>query len=250
MTEYAAYLDDSGHPDDQPYVVVAGFLSTKEGWLTLETEWNAALRKHEIGDVFHMTDFHGMRTKKEEGKVLEDLTGITVRHTQATFSVIVEMEAYKKLNDLYPLEEWIGTPYAIAARTVAKGINEWKAKFYKTEDSLQVFVEAGTKHMGDMEEAFRRDHLPVPQKVQKAHTAAQPCDLLAWEVLHMTKHNDRRRSLFNLIEVPALFEGIMREKNLMHAIKEAHAPLRAAVPDSVQYVYGTSPKRIRKRTIK
>jgi hypothetical protein len=250
MTEYAVYLDDSGHPADQPYVIAAGFLSTKEGWLALETEWRAALRKHEIGDAFHMTDFHGKCAKKEEGKVLEDLTRITVKHTQATFSVIVEMEAYKKLNDLYALEECMGTPYAIAARTIAKGINQWKAKFYKTDDSLEVFVEAGTKHMGDMEEAFRRDHLPAPQKVPKSHTAAQPCDLLAWEVLHMTKHNDRRRSLFNLINVPSLFEGIMRENNLMHAITEVNVPLRAATPEGVQYVYGTSPKRIRKRTIK
>jgi hypothetical protein len=250
MTEYAVYLDDSGHPADQPYVIAAGFLSTKEEWSALELKWKAALEKHKLGDVFHMTDFHGKRAKLEEGKVLEDLTGITVRHTQATFSVIVAMEAYKRVNDLYPLEECIGTPYAIAARTVAKGINKWKTKFYRPEDNLQVFVEAGTKHTGDMEEAFRRDHLPVPQRVPKAHTAAQPCDLLAWEVLHNVKHNDKRRSLLNLIRVPFLFEGIMREKNLTHILAEARIPLRTVMPDGVQYVYGTSPKRTRRRTIK
>ncbi len=250
MTEYAVYLDDSGHPADQPCVIAAGFLSTKEKWLAFELEWKAALEKHKVGDVFHMADFHSKRAKREEGKVLEDLTGITVRHTQATFSVIVEMEAYKKVNNLYPLEECIGTPYAIAARTVAKGINEWKTKFYKPEDTLQVFVESGTKHTGDMEEAFRRDHLPVPQKIPKAHAAAQPCDLLAWEVLHNLKHNDKRRSLLNLISVPCLFEGIMREKSLMHILTEAKISLRTAMPESVEYVYGTSPKRIRKRTIK
>jgi hypothetical protein len=42
-----------------------------------------------------MTDFHSKRSKRGEGKVLEDLTGITIRHAQATFSVIVEMKAYK-----------------------------------------------------------------------------------------------------------------------------------------------------------
>jgi hypothetical protein len=126
----------------------------------------------------------------------------------------------------------------------------WKKRFFKPTDTLEVFVESGTKHTGDMEEAFRRDHLPVPQKVSKAHTAAQPCDLFAWEVLHTTKHNSRRRSLLNLVEVPFLFEGIMREKNLMHAITEVTIPLRATTPEGVQYVYGTSPKRIRKRTIK
>lgn len=48
------------------------------------------------------------------------------------------------MNELYPLEECIGTPYVIAARAVAKGINEWKTKFCKSADNLRVFVEAGT----------------------------------------------------------------------------------------------------------
>lgn len=250
MTEYAVYLHDSGHPADQPCVIAAGFLSTKEKWLAFELVWKAALAKHQLGDVFHMTDFHGRHAKRKEGQVLEDLTAITRRHTQAVFSIIVEMKAYKKLNELYPLEECIGTPFAIAARTVAKGINRWKSKFYKPEDILHVFVEAGTKHMGDMEEAFRRDHLPVPQKVPKTHTATQPCDLLAWEVLHNFKHNNQRRSLLNLIRGPLLFEGIMREKNLIHALQEVKVPLRSAAPSGVEFVYGTSPKRSRKRTVR
>jgi hypothetical protein len=250
VSKYAVYLDDSGHPADQPCVIAAGFLSSEQGWLAFEAEWKAALKKHKIGDVFHMADFHGKWTKREEGQVLQDLTEIITKHVQAAFSVIVDMKAYRWVNELYPLEECIGTPYAIAARTVAKGINEWKAKFYKQEDSLQVLVEAGTKHMGDMEEAFRRDHLPVPQKVPKAHTQAQPCDLFAWEVFHSTKYNDRRRSLFNLIsKVPFLFEGIMRERNLMHIIREVKIPLRTAMPDNVQVVFGTAPKRPRRRTI-
>jgi hypothetical protein len=72
----------------------------------------------------------------------------------------------------------------------------------------------------------------------------------AWEVLHISKYSDNRRSLLHLISVPFLFEGIFREKNLMHAITELKIPLRAATPDGVQFVYGTSPKRSRKRTIK
>jgi hypothetical protein len=132
MTEYAVYLDDSGHPSDQPYVVVAGFLSTKDGWTALESEWKAAVERHKLGCVFHMTDFHGKRPRREEGKVLEDLTGITVRHAQGAFSVIVEMNAYKKLNELYALEECLGTPYAVAARTVAKGINVVEKEILQT----------------------------------------------------------------------------------------------------------------------
>jgi hypothetical protein len=250
VTEYAVYLDDSGHPTDQPYVVAAGFLSTEAGWLAFDPEWKAALDKHKVGSVFHMADFHGGREKKTEGRILEDLTGIIARSTQAAFSVVVEMESYKKVNELYPLEEQIGTPYAVAARAVAKFINEWKAEFYQQGDHLLVFVEQGTRHMGDMEEAFRRDRLPVPQKVSKAHPGAQAGDLLAWEAFHHAKHHDRRRSLVNLVRDSFLLEGIFREKNLMHIVDKQKMPLRKAIPPNVGFVYRSSPKRIRRRTIK
>jgi len=250
VTEYATYLDDSGHPADQPYVVAAGFLSTEAGWLAFEPEWKSALHKHGIGSVFHMADFHGKRDRKTEGRILEDLTGIIAKNTQAVFSVVVEMQSYKKVNDLYPLEESIGTPYAIAARAVGKGINQWKDEFYRPKDHLLMFVEEGTKHMGDMLEAFRRDHLPIPQTVPKAHLAVQAGDLMAWEAFHHAKYHEPRRSLINLVKGKFVFEGIFREKNLMHAIKKLEIPLRTSLPPNVKFVYGTSPKRPRGRTIK
>jgi hypothetical protein len=218
-------------------------------WEEFGLDWKAALNKHKIGDVFHMADFHGKRDKRAEGKILEDLTGIIAKNTQAVFSAAVEMAAYKKINDLYPLEESFGTPYAIAARAVAKFINEWKVRFYLPGDHLVVCVEQGTKHMGDMAEAFRRDHLSVPQTVGKAHLAVQAGDLLAWEAFHHAKHHDRRRSLINLVSRHPLYEGIFREKNLMHMIKELKTPLRATVPSNVGFAYGSSPKRIRRRSI-
>ena len=55
MPDYSIYIDDSGHPDDQPYVVAAGFIAPEKNWLAFEPEWKDALAKHGIGDVFHMT---------------------------------------------------------------------------------------------------------------------------------------------------------------------------------------------------
>ncbi|MFZ1139361.1 MAG: hypothetical protein ABR881_13830 [Candidatus Sulfotelmatobacter sp.] len=45
-------------------------------------------------------------------------------------------------------------------------------------------------------------------------------------------------------------EGIMRERNLIETCKAAHAPLRKDVPPNVQFVYHSSPKRPRRRTIR
>ena len=250
MADYAVYLDDSGHPSDQPYVVVAGFLSSEAGWLAFETDWKAALRKHKLGPVFHMAEFHGKRSKGEEGKILEELTAIILKHLLYGFSVIIDMKDYRKVNDYCALEESIGTPFAIASRTVARGINEWKARHLKPGDRLVVFVEDGTKHMGDMEEAFRRDKLPVPQRAPKKHTAVQPGDLLAWETFHYCKRGDRRRCLVNLVKGMDMFEGTMREHNLLHAAKAIGAPKRAGLTPNAQMFYHSTPKRLRKRTIK
>src|ERR1017187_1637489 len=117
-------------------ICVGGFFSTEEGWLSFESAWNAMLRKHGLGGVLHMADFHGKRTKKQEGMVLEDLTKIIVTHLRVGLSTFVDMQAYRKVNDLYALEEGIGTPYAIAARGVAKYINEWKTRDFKSGDHL------------------------------------------------------------------------------------------------------------------
>lgn len=249
MTDYAAYLDDSGHPTDQPYVVVAGFLASEADWLSFLPEWGAALTKYGIGPIFHMTEFRGAIPKAKQNKMLEELTRIIANRVSHGFSVAVDMKAYREINDLYPLEESVGTPFAIAARTVARGINEWKSGNLRPGDRLQVFIEAGTKHMGDMEEAFRRDELPLPQRVQKNNPAVQPADLLAWETLRFARRGDKRRSLANLVRKVHLFEGMMRREELLHAVRSAGVAPRASLPANVQMSYHSTPKRLRRRTI-
>src|SRR6266576_2379985 len=107
MTEYAAYFDDSGHPDDKPYVVVAGFISTEEQWLRFENQWR------------------------------EDLKIIGIN--------IFQINASHEINEKYAFEEAFGAPYALAGRTIAKFINEWKSTHMKSDDKLLVFFEDGTK---------------------------------------------------------------------------------------------------------
>ena len=43
MNEFAGYLDDSGHPD-QDLVVAAGFVGKEEQWLLPDTEWKCVLQ--------------------------------------------------------------------------------------------------------------------------------------------------------------------------------------------------------------
>src|ERR1700719_207142 len=152
MKEYSVYLDVSGHPDDQPYIVVAGFVATKEQWLTFESDWRTALADHGLGSVFHMVDFESSNPP-DRGDVLERLTGIINKHTNGAFSCFIPVDDYKRVNTLYAMEEVLGTPYAIAARGVARHLNQWKQNHFKPGDTLLSFVERGTKHQGDMDEA-------------------------------------------------------------------------------------------------
>jgi hypothetical protein len=57
MTSYALYLDVAGHPSDRPILCTGGFLSDEESWMVFEPAWCAALKRNDLPEVFHMTDF-------------------------------------------------------------------------------------------------------------------------------------------------------------------------------------------------
>ena len=140
---------------------MAGFLSTEDKWLAFEPAWKAALKRNGLGDVFHMTDFEsGIKNKKHKGAILEDLTTTINDHVEAALSCSVDMTAYKKVNDIYAVEEWLGKPFAMASRAVATGINTWKRNFFRPGDHLLVFIEEGTKHRGEWRKRFVETHCP------------------------------------------------------------------------------------------
>lgn len=57
-----AYFDDSGHPDDQDVVIVAGFVATLEQWKRFHDEWRKTLTQAGIrSGVFRMTDFEARK---------------------------------------------------------------------------------------------------------------------------------------------------------------------------------------------
>lgn len=252
MPDYAIYLDDSGHPSDKPYVVVAGFLASEDQWIAFETRWKAALGKYRLGEAFHMTDFEASK-RTDRGAVLEHLTSVIIENTRSSFSCIVDMAAYKKINDIYALEEAIGTPYALVTRGVARNINIWKKAYLQPGDRVSMFVEHGAKHFGDMEEAFRRDGLQVPQRMPKTNLRVQPGDMLAWEMFHYDAIRPARRSLLNLLKGDLLPDnhGKFLESNILESCRMLEIiRLRKDLPPDTIHVFESSPNRPRKRTIK
>ena len=182
MTDYALFIDDSGHPADKPYVIAAGFVSTQVQWSAFEEKWRAALLRFGLGNAFHMTDFMAKsRTSLKRDWILGTLVNLINSHTCERFVGAVDMAAYRRVNEKYTLEEFIATPFALAARNLAKNVNRWKTTAFHPEDRLLVYVEEGTKHFGDMEQVFKRDKLPSPVRLPKS-TAAARAGLLGGEI--------------------------------------------------------------------
>jgi hypothetical protein len=63
-----------------------------------------------------MTDFeHRFKADWRHWDILRDLIDVIRKYALASFSNSVNMEAYRKINAKYPLEEIFGKPYGISA---------------------------------------------------------------------------------------------------------------------------------------
>jgi hypothetical protein len=119
------------------------------------------------------------------------------------------MEAYRKINARYPLEELFGKPYGISASAAARLAYHWQNQT-KHDGPLLVFVEQGTIHEGDMIECFLRDGLNAPIPVPKNLAAEQAADLFAWERAWYNNTSIRRPSLEYLKQKNAGWDSRLR----------------------------------------
>lgn len=256
MTEFSLYLDDSGHPDNQPYLVVAGYVADESQWLAFEPQWRAALARFQLGDVFHMTDFmREPRSKLRQDQILSTLALVTKRNTIHPFVCALDLAAYKRVNDEFALQECHGAPFAITARSLARAIHIWQKENLKEGDHFLTFIEEGTKHYGDLEQVFKRDFIPIPNRVPKATPQVQPSDILAWETFHWLcsgasgfgKNLDR---LTRYARFKDDLGGMIYERDLRRICADTVVPLRSNLAPNAKIAFHTERKRKRQRTIK
>ena len=257
MTEFALYLDDSGHPDDQPFLAIAGYVSTEAKWLAFEPQWRETLKRFNLGDECHMTDFMNQRfTPLKRDQILSTLAAVTNAHTLRPFVCAIDVTAWKRVNDEFALEECHGAPFAITARSLARELNIWKSANIKVDDYFLSFTEEGTKHYGQMEQVFKRDSIPVPIRVPKAMPRVQPCDVLAWETFNYLRSGSPSRLSKNLhrltrmIRKQQVFGGILYESDLRRICRETDVYPRSTLNPGDTIRFHSERKRVRKRTIK
>lgn len=253
VQEYAAYFDDSGHPDSENLVVVAGFVASKEEWLLLDRDWKQLLESEGLV-TFHMTDF--MRNDwadERKQHLINRLTALLYIRTRKHFSETVLMDAYRVVNEKYVMEEVIGTPYALVGNNLSKKLRHWKTQYGGENSKLVAIFDDGTKHKGDFIDAMARDALPCPIFAKKSElTALQGADLLAWEVFTHMKRSEHKslRPEFQLLVHQPLDDGFYGVKELEEACESVNVPLRSSIPPGVAFAHRRLPKKRRLRTIR
>lgn len=256
MKEYTAYFDDAGHPDDEDFVIAAGFIASET--LLFEKEWQLIVDRHEITDRkgrarFHRTDFEASRkwTRPEKDTILMQLCCLIRARTQFYISKIVDMAAYRAVNDVYAFEQNVGTPFALVGRSAATALNKWK-RSYPDRDKLLVVFEDGTKHKGDFMDAMQRDGLRCPSFASPVDAIPlQAADLLAWDALYAIKHKRTKQGLDMILAALPGDEGIFARKQLEEMCVTSDPPMQkySENPEGVEVAYHTLPKKVRKRRI-
>ena len=257
MTEFAFYLDDGGHPDDQPFLVVAGYVATELRWLAFEPQWRAALNKFELGDEFHMTDFMRARyTALKRDQILSELALITKHHTLHPFMCCLDIAAYGRVNEEFALEESHGAPFALTFRALKRAMHIWENQNFNFGDRSLTFIEQGTKHYGDLEKVCKRAGIPIPHRVPKEMPQVQPSDILAWETFKWLKDGSPRKQGKNLSRLTRQFRfqehlgGMLYEHDLRRICEDTNVPPRSVMTPESTIVFHSNLKRKRKRTIK
>jgi len=57
LSAFTAYVDASGHPSDQPFVIVSGFVANCHQWLFFNRMWESIHKQFGVELPFHAADF-------------------------------------------------------------------------------------------------------------------------------------------------------------------------------------------------
>src|SRR2546425_12440535 len=144
-------FDAGGHESDQPFMVVAGFISTAANWINFSRDWRPRLTEAGIRD-FHMNKFlHPKRRPLVRG-----LADIILRHSFRKFSVIVKIEAIPPSFRTFRLNA-----YALAGRIAAANVTMWQLQEWPAAQVGYVF-EDGDKGKGLLMEKMRGGRFAAP----------------------------------------------------------------------------------------
>lgn len=158
-------------------------MARENDWNTFENPWKEILERWKIPFPFHATDFFSEHRRDKKLKhITRDLVRTIANHIEAAFSVGLDMQAYKLINQDHRLEEMSGAPISVVSRALRVNVDSWRAAVGDVSPILY-YIEKGTYQYGDMTDCWKYlDGLDPPIPVRKEHPAAQAADLYAYSV--------------------------------------------------------------------
>lgn len=185
MAMYSAYFDESGHRKNGGWFVVAGFLGDVAQLVHLEREWSSILTPYGISR-FHAADFNkgstgfGHLTENDRDEIHGKLVGAILRRIEIPIAWGVDLSKYNAANSKYLIEESLGSPYGLAARSCIGACENWISHNSIT-DPVEIIFENGATDSGQVEWICIRDSIPVPLfKDKRDFSPLEAADLLAY----------------------------------------------------------------------
>jgi hypothetical protein len=242
MSSYYLYCD-AGGGKDHGFIVVAGYLSTFDRWGAFTKEWNELLARFDI-PYFHMKKFSQFKApfdtepwkdEKRRARFLGSAASIIAANVQQGFASAVEFDTFDKVNAAYRLDNVVGVPYSLAARTcVAKA-----SRFGAPGSNTTYVFDDGDEGRGELMRILERDGYPSPifrpsrymlkrGKPHRGVVALQAADFAAYEIRKVYKDDPDelwpivryRKSLRALAGIPSDW-GRYSEQDLVELCDKA-----------------------------
>jgi hypothetical protein len=241
MGFFTAYFDASGHPADQPFVIVAGYVANYTQWRLFNTMWENEHTSAKCDLPFHMSDFMAARRAAQKGGTAKRADYLRLNDIEASSFIlhlanwqqaymalgvtcIVQMSEYSEINTVLDLRE-IVPPYALAARVCTARIEQWRVE-HGIADHIECIFEDGDFERGKFIDLMRIEGMSAPIfKDKKDFPGLQAADYLAWEMKYQVtadmdgKKPVQRVPLQRLMAIPHVY--IQPKKHELIALCEA-----------------------------
>ncbi len=231
MAVYGAFWDESGVNKDDPWLTVAGLLSTTDHWVEFTADWQDQMERLQIPrGVFHASRLHAPGATEYAGWTLERrrdattaLVDVIQKHVVGSVAISVPGPTFRaemaKVPPKSNLRGQVGHPYAIAGRLCmveAAGLLRGNLKLEGAVTLNHLFA-SGADGYGQLMtvadyESFRPARVSYLSLgtfgfgAQQDNPPLQAADLLAWELNRWSRTRPTgsavRENLRRLQELP------------------------------------------------
>lgn len=239
FSAYSAFFDAGGHPSDQPFVVVSGYVANFMQWQLFNGNWIEAHRKFDVSLPFHATDFmHGKKQYdkwekggKEAALFLESLCVAQQMSMLVSISCIVDMGSFQGINEVLQMDT-ILPAFALGARHCVELLEMWQ-KNHEIQYPIECIFEDGDFGKGKFMDLMRVERMPAPIfKDKMDFPGLQAADHLAWEQGNQLKRERKAgtslpcsESFSRLLAIPRIHR-MTTLASLLDAAEKKGVPIR------------------------